>query len=243
MQNHTSHHQAFPPTQWSVLISARADDTHERSRALEQICNTYWHPIYAYTRKRGFGSQDAEDITQGFFADLLETDEFTRMREEKGKLRTFLLVAVRNFMAADRRRHSTQKRGGRAQVLSIDVDAAEDQTCLEPADTLTPEIVFERHWASTMLHTVMGRLQRAFEDDGRAEVFHELKEFLIRGSGKQSYRDVAGRLGLSESAARVAAHRMRKRYRELLLEEIAGTLAPDDSVEEELRYLFGVFES
>jgi RNA polymerase sigma factor (sigma-70 family) len=243
MQNHTSNHQAFPPTQWSVLISARADDSRERSRALEQICNTYWHPIYAYTRKRGFGSQDAEDITQGFFAHLLETDEFTRMREEKGKLRTFLLVAVRNFMAADRRRHSAQKRGGQAQVLSIDVDAAEDQTCLEPADKLTPEIVFERHWASTMLHTVMGRLQRAFEDDGKAEVFHALKEFLIRGSGKQSYRDVAGRLGLSESAARVAAHRMRKRYREMLLEEIAGTLAPDDSVAEELRYLFGVFES
>jgi len=243
MKNHTSHHQAFPPTQWSLLISARADDSRERSRALEQICNTYWHPIYAYTRKRGFGSQDAEDITQGFFAQLLETDEFTRMREEKGKLRTFLLVAVRNFMSADWRHRSAQKRGGGVQVLSIDVDAAEDRTCVELADNLTPEIVFERHWASTLLHTVMGRLQGAFEDDGRAEVFHELKEFLIRGSGKQSYRDVGGRLGLSESAARVAAHRMRKRYREMLLEEIAGTLAPDDSVEDELRYLFGVFES
>ena len=164
MQSHPSHPHAFPPTQWSVLISARASDSRERSRALEQICNTYWHPIYAYTRKRGFGSQDAEDITQAFFAHLLETDEFTKMREEKGKLRTFLLVAVRNFMAADWRRQSAQKRGGRVQVLSIDVEAAEDQTCLEPADNLTPEIVFERHWASTMLHTVMGRLQRAFED-------------------------------------------------------------------------------
>jgi RNA polymerase sigma-70 factor (ECF subfamily) len=225
-----------------VVISARADDSGERSRALEQICETYWHPIYAYARKRGFKPHDAEDVTQGFFAYLLKTGEFSRLYQQKGKLRTFLLVALRNFMANEWRRRATEKRGGNVQVLSIDLDSAEDQTCLEPTENVTPEAVYERHWASTMLKTVMLRMQRAFEEDGKAEVFSRRKEFLVRGNSEQTFAEAGREVGMSESAARVAVHRMRKRYRELLLEEIAGTLAPEDSVEDELRYLFGVFQ-
>ncbi len=242
MQNHTSRHQAFPPTQWSVVLSARADDSAERSRALEQICQTYWHPIYAYARKRGFNPEDAEDVTQGFFAYLLKTKEFGKVCDRKGKLRTFLLVAIRNFMANEWARRKAQKRGGGATVLSIDIKEAEDYICIEPTDNVTPETVFEQHWATTMLHTVMSRMQQAFEEDGNKELFETLKDFLALGGGERTYREVGEAIGLSESAVKVTVHRMRKRYRELLLTEIAGTMEPGESATEELRYLFGVFQ-
>jgi len=243
MSERTADHQSFPPTQWSVVLSARADDSEERSRALQQICQTYWHPIYAYARKRGFSPPDSEDVTQEFFADLLRKKEFESLRERKGKLRTFLLVAARNFMANEWQKRKAQKRGGGVTVLSIDVKDAEDHTCLEPADNLSPETVFERHWASSILNAVMQRLQQLYELDGKAEVFEALKDHLGLGRGERSYREIGDGLGISETAARLTVHRMRKRYRQFLLEQIASTLDPEESAEEELRYLFGVFQS
>ena len=243
MTEESPHPHAFPPTQWTMVISAQNDDSGERSRALEQICRTYWHPIYAYARKRSYSPQDAEDITQGFFAHLLQTGGFGNVHERKGKLRTFLLVSVRNFMTNEWAKRKAQKRGGGAQLLSIDLNDAEDHMCLEPTDDLTPEAVFERHWATTMLQTVMGRLQAVFENEGKETQFDALKEFLALGRGERTYAQVAEDLGLSESGVKVAVHRMRKRYRELLLEEISGTLEPGESAEAELRYLFGVFQS
>lgn len=242
MSDHSSHPQAFPPTQWTMVISAQNDNSEERSRALEQICRTYWHPVYAYARKRSFNPQDAEDITQGFFAYLLKTDGFGKVQQQQGKLRTFLLVSVRNFMTNDWAKRKAQKRGGGAQILSIDLKDAEDHICLKPADELTPEAVFDRHWATAMLQTVMDRLQAAFENEGKAEQFRALKDFLALGRGERTYQEVGADLGMSEAAIKVAVHRMRKRYRELLLEEIAGTLEPGESAEGELRYLFGVFQ-
>jgi DNA-directed RNA polymerase specialized sigma24 family protein len=159
MQNHTSEHQVFPPTQWSVVLSARDVESEIRSRALEHICQSYWHPIYAYARKRGFSPHDAEDVTQGFLATLIETEAFQHVESQHGKLRTYLLVSLRNFMANEWKRRNTVKRGGHATVLSIDLEDAEQRTCLEPADHLTPEAVFERHWATTLLNTIMLRLQ------------------------------------------------------------------------------------
>ena len=226
-----------------MVISAQKDNSEERSRALEQICRTYWHPVYAYARKRSFNPQDAEDITQGFFAYLLQTEGFGKVHERKGKLRTFLLVSVRNFMTNEWAKRQTQKRGGGAQVLSIDLKDAEEHICLEPVDNLTPEAIFERHWTTTILQTVMDRLEGAFKSEGKGELFHSLKEFLALGRGERTHREVGVELGMSESAIRVAVHRMRKRYGELLLEEISGTLGPGESAEAELSYLFGVFQS
>ena len=235
-------HQPFPPTQWTVVLSARADDSEERSLALQQICQTYWHPIYAYARKRGFPPADAEDVTQEFFADLLGKKEFENLQQRKGKLRTFLLVAARNFMANEWKKRKSQKRGGGVTVLSIDVKDAEGHTCLEPADSLSPEAVFERHWASSILNAVMQRLQESYELDGKGEIFEALKDHLGLGCGERSYREIGDELGISETAARLTVHRMRKRYRQFLLQQIASTLDPEESAEEELRYLFGVFQ-
>lgn len=243
MNHQTKHHQPFPPTQWSVVLSARADDSEERSQALQQICQTYWHPIYAYARKRGFPPADAEDVTQEFFADLLQKKEFENLQERKGKLRTFLLVAARNFMANEWKKRKAQKRGGDVTVLSIDVIEAEDRTCLEPADSLTPEAIFERHWASSILNAVMQRLHESYELDGKADVFEALKDNLGLGRGERSYREIGDDLGISETAARLTVHRMRKRYRQFLIQQIASTLDPEESAEEELRHLFGVFQS
>jgi RNA polymerase sigma factor (sigma-70 family) len=243
MSERTANHQSFPPTQWSVVLSARADDSEERSRALQQICQTYWHPIYAYARKRGFSPADSEDVTQEFFVYLLGREEFANVRETKGKLRTFLLVAARNFMANEWQKRKAQKRGGGVTILSIDVGDAEDQTCLEPADNLSPEAIFERHWASSILNAVMQRLQQLYELDGKAEVFEALKDHLGLGRGERSYREIGDGLGISEAAARLTVHRMRKRYRQFLLQQIASTLDPEESAEEELRYLFGVFQN
>jgi RNA polymerase sigma-70 factor (ECF subfamily) len=242
--NHqTGQHRAFPPTQWSVVISARAEDSAERSLALQQICQHYWHPIYAYARKRGFSPADAEDVTQEFFADLLRKKEFESLQERKGKLRTFLLVAARNFMANEWQKRKALKRGGGATVLSIDINDAEEHTCLEPADHLSPEAVFERHWASSILNAVMQHLRESYEIDGKTEVFEALKDSLGLGRGERSYREIGDGLGISETAARLTVHRMRKRYRQLLLQQIASTLDPEESAEDELRYLFGVFQS
>jgi RNA polymerase sigma factor (sigma-70 family) len=243
VNNQTAQHQDFPPTQWTVVLSARAEDSEERSQALQQICQTYWHPIYAYARKRGFSPTDAEDVTQEFFVYLLGREEFANVRETKGKLRTFLLVAARNFMANELQKRKAQKRGGGVTVLSIDVTDAEEHTCLEPADSLTPEAVFERHWASSILNTVMQRLRESYELDGKSEVFEALKDHLGLGRGERSYREIGEELGMSEMAARLTVHRMRKRYRQFLLQQVASTLDPEESAEEELRYLFGVFQS
>jgi RNA polymerase sigma factor (sigma-70 family) len=242
--NHqTEHQQPFPPTQWSVVLSARADDSEERSRALQQICQTYWHPIYAYARKRGFSPADSEDVTQEFFADLLRKKEIENLQERKGKLRTFLLVTARNFMANEWKKRKALKRGGGVTVLRIDVTDAEEHTCLEPADNLSPEAIFERHWASSILNAVMQLLQESYELDGKSEVFEALKDHLGLGRGERSYREIGEELGMSEMAARLTVHRMRKRYRQFLLQQIASTLDPEESAEEELRYLFGVFQS
>lgn len=236
--------QSFPPTQWSLILSAGDEDSAIRSRALERICQTYWQPVYAYTRKRGFDPADAEDVTQEFFAYLLKTEAFEKLRQHRGKLRNFLLVAVRNFMANEWAKRKRQKRGGGATILHFDVEEAENQTCLDEAmEHLTPEAVFERHWATALLHTVMERLERVYEESDRAAVFNELKEFMARGRGERSYREAGEAIGMSEAAVKIAVHRMRKRYRELLLEEIEGTLQPGESAEEELRYLFGVFQA
>ena len=141
------------------MLSARAEDSSERSRALQQICERYWHPIYAYMRKRGFSPQDAEDVTQEFFADLLEKEEFGKVDGAKGKLRSFLLSAARHFMANEWRKRKRHKRGGDAKILSIDITDAEEHICFEPAEHVTPETVFERHWATTMLNSVMHRME------------------------------------------------------------------------------------
>ena len=224
------------------MLSARAEDSIERSRALQQICETYWHPVYAYMRKRGFFPQDAEDVTQEFFAYLLETEEFGKIDGAKGKLRSFLLVAARNFMANEWKRRKAEKRGGKLTFLSIDLKDAESHAILDPADELTPDAVFERHWATTILNTVMERLRQFHVDRGDEETFEALKDFLAMGRNDRTYADVGAELGIAESQARLKVHRMRKKYRELLLQQIASTLEPDECPEEELRYLFGLFQ-
>lgn len=239
----SAHPHAFPPTQWSIILSARHEDSEIRSQALEHICRCYWHPIYAYARKRGFSPEDAEDVTQGFFASMVHGQGFEKLDANRGKLRSYLLVALRNYMANEWRRRHAQRRGGDAKMLSIDLDDAEEHTCLEPAVQLTPEAVFERHWATTLLHTVMSQLERSFAQDGKGTTFELLKDFIARGRHERSQREVAEQLGISENAVRLAVHRLRKRYREMLLREIESTLEAGENPEDELRYLFGVFQA
>ena len=239
--NRSTNRQPFPQTRWSVVLSSQSDESGIRSRALEQICSAYWHPVYAYYRFRGLTPEDAEDLTQGFFAHLLSSDGLRTVQEEKGKLRSFLLVSARNHMNAEWNRQNRKKRGGGAKVFSFDRLDAERRTCLEPIDPVTPEKIFDQHWAMTLLRTAMDRLELAYREEGKERLFVHLKGFLESKQGNPSYRELGRSLEMPENTVRVAVSRMRKRYRALLMEEISGTLEEGGNPTDELHYLFGIF--
>jgi RNA polymerase sigma factor (sigma-70 family) len=244
--NHqTEHHQPFPPTQWSVVLSARADDSEESSRALQQICQTYWLPVYAFARSQELSPPDAEDLTQNILSDLLDRHAFEQVTAEKGKLRSFLRVATKNYLCNDLKKAHRLKRGGGAMVLTLDYEDAEQRCLLNAADDETPDRLFDRHWAINLLHRTMERLEATYTGEGKKEVFAVLKEVLGQKGGGPRYEDLATQLGMSEGAIKVAVHRLRKRYRRLLKEEIARTLDDEspEAIEEEIHHLFGVFAS
>lgn len=223
------------------MLAAGQQRSPQAAHALEELCRTYWFPLYAYVRRRGHTKEDAEDLTQAFFARLLEKNSFTGLDSEKGKFRAFLLASLKHFLANEYDKAQAQKRGGGTVNLSLDWQTADTKFQVSDANEPSPDKVFDREWALALLAKVIERLQAECAVDGKAKLFDQLKMFLTAGQAESAQRDVAYTLGMEEGAVRVAVHRLRKRYRQLLRDEIANTLADPVMVDEEMRALFGAF--
>lgn len=223
------------------MLSARDRESPQSAAALEKLCRAYWYPLYAYIRHGGQSRENAEDLTQAFFARVLEKKFLGSVQQGRGRFRSFLLVALKRFLANDWERAHAQKRGGFHTSISLDTELAERKIQFEiAAPTDPPDRAFERRWALTLLEQTMSRLRSEFERAGKKAEFERLKAFLTANRKEVPYATVAQELGMEEGALRVVVHRLRKRYRELFQEEIAHTLAEGESVEEELRYLMTV---
>jgi RNA polymerase sigma factor (sigma-70 family) len=232
--------QSFATTHWSVVLAAGGPATPRAAEALEALCRTYWYPLYAYVRRQGHDCHDAQDLTQAFFARLLEKDYVHRASQEEGRFRSYLLTALNHFIVDEWKRANRQIRGGGEQILSLDEVAAEDRYQLEPVDQLTAEKIYERRWALTLLDQVLARLEKEFIDLGNASLFAELQVYLLGEKMAPAYAEIAAKLGLTEGAVKAAVYRLRRRYRELLRETIAQTVAGPEEVEAELQHLFTV---
>jgi RNA polymerase sigma-70 factor (ECF subfamily) len=219
-------------------MAASRNDSTRAQAALEHLCRAYWYPLYAYVRRRGFSPEDAEDLTQAFFLSLLKRRSLANADEERGRFRSYLLGAVNYFLAGEWAKTKTQKRGGGRKILSLDLAAAERRLDLEPRHSDTPDKAFDREWARTLLDTVLDRLETEYAQENKAALFDALKQTLTGASDAQPYAVIAAQLEMSEGAIRVAVHRLRGRYRELLRAEIADTVDSPDKVNAELRHLF-----
>jgi len=227
----------FVTTHWSVVLSAREKVSTQSAAALETLCRTYWYPLYAWVRQQGHSPHDAQDLTQEFFARLLQKDYLQAATREKGRFRTFLIVALKRFLANEWDRARAQKRGGGQALLSLDTATAESRYQIEPAATLSADLIYERRWALTLLEQTMTALREEFTSAGKQREFESLKTFLTAERGEIPYSEIAAKLGINESAARVSVHRLRKRFREVFRQQIAHTVARPEDVEEEVRYL------
>ena len=230
----------FHTTHWSVVLAARADDPARARDALEQLCTVYWYPLYAFLRRRGNQPADAEDLVQGFIEHLLECGFFQTADPDKGRFRSYLLTSLNHFLADGEVRAGRLKRGAGKPILSLDALVAESRYALEPEDPGTPEQLFERRWALTLLNTVMQRLETEAVESGRANLFHHIKGVLLGDRGGVPYAELASQLGMSETALTVTVHRLRQRYRELVRQEIAHTVSRPVEIDEEMRHLFQV---
>jgi RNA polymerase sigma factor (sigma-70 family) len=228
----------FSTTHWSVILAAGASGPGDPREAMERLCKTYWFPLYTYLRRRGCDTHRAEDCTQAFFAALLQRHGLDRADPQQGKFRSFLLSSLNHFLADERDRAGAQKRGGGREIVSLDVGDAETRYRLDPAHDLTPEKLFEKSWSLTVLSNAMSRLKAEFTEAGKSQLFETLKPHLPAGKGPTSYKDVAARLGMTESAVKVAVYRLRQRYRQFVREEVAQTVATPEQVDEEIRDLF-----
>jgi RNA polymerase sigma-70 factor (ECF subfamily) len=228
----------FKTTHWSVVLNAGRGDSPQASAALAKLCQTYWYPVYTFVRRLGHSPEDSKDLTQEFFFRLVEKNYLKSLDRETGKFRSFLLVVLKRFLANEWDRANRQKRGGGRQIISLDEMDTELRYLAEPVDDCTPEKVFERRWARTLLEQVVNRLQGEMSEAGKEGLFRELKDFLGGDGGGGSYSEVAARCQMNEGALRVAVHRMRRRYREILREEIASTVASPEQIEDELQHLF-----
>lgn len=219
---------------------AAGDDAAPQSRqALEELCGRYWYPLYAYVRRQGYSKEDAEDLTQSFFTRFLSRNYLHGLSSDKGRFRAFLLASLKHFLANEWDRANRLKRGGGVAPLSLDWQGADTQYQINPADHLSPDVLFDRAWAMTLLARVLAQLRQEYS--GQAGMFEELKPFLTAGKGAVPYCRPAAALGMTEGAVRVAVHRMRGRYRELLRQEVAQTLSSPAQIEQEMRALFGAF--
>ncbi len=228
---------AFPATPWTMLMAARGDNTMA-AYALGDICKMYWYPLYAFARRNGLAAHDAEDATQGFFAQLLHRDSLHRANREKGKLRTFLLSSMKYFMKQEWRKAHAAKRGGGKTVTSIDFSEAENRYADVPVTNETPETAFEREWAIAILDNTMKELRHEYRARGKNEIFNALNPFLSISSDQQTYDEIASKTGLTANAARVSVHRLRKRYRELLRSYVSATVEEEHDVDAEINNLF-----
>jgi len=233
---------AFATTHWSVVLEAQSESPAAQE-ALEKLCRTYWRPIYAFLRRQGFGPEEAEDTTQGFFAQLLERRSLNAVRKEKGRLRSYLLGALKYFLADEQRRAMAIKRGKRQRIIPLEDLRADERIEMEPADPVTAEMIYERRWALTVLEQVLHRLKNEYRAAGNAALFDSLKQLLPDEPGAPSQAETAAQLGMTENAVRQAFYRFRQRYQSLLREEIAHTVATPGDIEDELRHLIAVVEA
>ena len=230
----------FATTHWSVVVEAGQSDSPKAFEAMTQLCNTYWYPLYAYVRRKGYQAPDAKDLTQEFFARLLDGNYVAGADRRKGKFRSYLLGTLEHFLAKEWRRARAQKRGGGRTVLSLDAASAENRYLLEPADELTAEKIFDCRWADTVLSQAMMRLREECQAEGKTLFFEKVEPVLFGNGVAESYAEVAKALGMNEGAFKMAVHRLRRRFGELVRAEIAQTVSTPEAVEEELRYLCGM---
>ncbi len=229
----------FATTQWTVVLQAGRRPSPDADQALESLCRTYWYPLYAYVRRRGYSAEDAADLTQEFFARLLEKNFLQTADRQRGRFRSFLLTVFGRFLAQQRQRRRAQKRGGGRRQLSIDFQVGEKRYQFEPSDDWTPERVYQRRWALTLLDRVVTQLGQQYAAKDQIALYEHCHTYLTGSSGEPTYAETAEKLQMSEGAVRVAVHRMRKRYRELLRAEVAQTVDDPETVDEELETLRG----
>jgi DNA-directed RNA polymerase specialized sigma24 family protein len=231
----------FVTTHWSAVLAAGREDSAAARQALEELCRTYWAPLHAYARRRGYSPDAAADLTQGFFTRLIASRDLAQVDPAKGRFRSFLLASLKHFLANDWDRAQAQVRGGGTVHVPLDPASSNGNAALDPVDTLTPERVFERQWALTLLKMVLDQLQGEYTADGKAALFDALKGSLTGERPSAHYARIGIDLGLSEGAVKVAAYRLRARYRERLRQAIARTVASEEEIDEEIRYLFAAF--
>jgi RNA polymerase sigma factor (sigma-70 family) len=236
-----SHSGTFTTTHWTVVLTAAQADAPQSGAALDQLCRTYWYPLYAFIRREGYTPDDAQDLTQAFFEHLLRKDFLSGVEPAKGRFRSFLLACLKHFLADAREKARTAKRGGHSPVGTLlDLERAEPRYQLEPCEESNPERLYERRWALDLLDRVLDRLRHEVVVSGRESVFDQLQGFLVGERPAGTYVQLGARLGLSEAAVKVTVHRLRQRYRALLREEVACTVTHPSEIEEELRFLFEV---
>ncbi len=234
---------SFDTTQWTLVVAA-GDSQHPDSRtALEDLCQSYWYPLYAYRRRRGYAREEAEDVVQGFFTQLLDKKYLKAADRERGRFRSFLLTSLKNFAANEWDRKKAQKRGGATTTLSLDFETAEGRYHLDPADEQTPEQVFDRGWAVTQLRQALERVGAESTGGESERRFELLKGYLTGDAQDVRYKDVADELDMSEGAVKVAVHRLRQRFGDVLRDEVTRTLNDPADVDDEIRHLFAAFES
>jgi len=234
----------FQTTHWTmVLTAARGDDGTAARDALARLCSIYWYPLYAFCRRQGRQPHDAEDLTQAFFARLLEKNGLASVAPEHGRFRSFLLASVKNFLANEWERAHAQRRGGGQPVISLDGTDAETRYALEPADGLTPEMVYERRWAFAVLERTISALRGEYAAEGKIELFEQLEGFLPGGHGNVSRAELAVKRGVTMGAIDVAVHRLRQRFGALLRDQVAETVSSEAEVKEEIRHLISILGS
>ncbi len=230
----------FATTHWSVVLAVGQSTDAQASEALEELCRTYWYPLYAFVRRQGRSPEDAQDLTQGFFAHLLRKDFLSGVGPEKGRFRSFLLACLKHFLADEWEKARTAKRGGSCPEMRLGLEGAEERYQLEACVEADAESLYERRWALDLLDQVLNRLRHEAVASGREAVFDQLQGCLLGERPTETYAQMGARLGMSETAVKVTVHRLRQRYRELLREEIAHTVTRPDEIDEEMRYLFEV---
>jgi len=232
----------FATTLWTVILGAGEAGSSQAGEAMEKLCRTYWYPLYSYVRRRGYPAADAQDLTQEFFARLLQRPFLARVGPEKGRFRSFLLASMNNFLANEWDRAKAEKRGGKASFVSLDEESAEGRYVREDICDQQAERVFESRWALVLLETALARLQAEASSAGKGALFEKLKGFLETEPQPGEYAKLGGELGWTSGAVAVAVHRLRTRYRELLTEEVAATVSGTEEVEDELRHLMAALQ-
>jgi len=233
----------FATTRWSLVLDAGAEMTPRGRAALGTLCELYWYPLYAYLRRRGQTAEDAQDLTQGFFARLLEKQALNVVDPSRGRFRSFLLASLDHYVSNQRDRDHAQKRGGSTPPISLDIAMAEDLYTREPADPWTPEKIFDRNWALALLGRVLARLREELHAEGKGELVDALQGYLSTDEAPASYEELGKKLNMTEGALRVAVHRLRRRYRAVLYDEIAHTVATPEEIDLELEYLIDAIKN